>query len=465
MKKIISFLASASLLLALAPIAATAQGNGYTDCEQDPVYERDFSAKATTGANMRQRACMTDSAVVGTLASGETVQVIAETDGWYKIKTSAGKTAWVGSRLLSKTSEDASTGQKVSTDSAYETSSDETVTNRVKGYILLQVESVGEAWYVNPEDGNKYYMKDGDTAFEMMRSFGLGVSNSDFEKLLDGDKSLLAKLKGKIIILPEKNGEAYYIYPVTGKGYYLKNGGEAYKIMSQLGLGVKNKDLNKIQTKNKVEKTAENAKKTAKETANASGQVNSITLETSGDKNLEWTLDGYSEKGFKLVWSKNENPAYPTRSGDKYVYYSSPDARSGEISAFSGTGTYYVRVCEYLGGECGTYSNQLAVSLTAAEEEDNSAAVNSITVSGTGANIAWTIDGYSEQGFKVVWSKNENPTYPTRSGDQYHYYSETNKRSDTLSAFDGAGTYYVRVCEYLGGKCGVYSNQISVELE
>lgn len=78
--------------------------------------------------------------------------------------------------------------------------------------------------------------------------------------------------------------------------------------------------------------------------------------------------------------------------------------------------------------------------------------------------IEWSIDGYSKNGFKVVWSKNQGPTYPTRSGDKYHYYDNPSYRYDSLEAFSGAGTYYVRVCEYLGGKCGLYSNEIKINL-
>lgn len=52
-------------------------------------------------------------------------------------------------------------------------------TNGLKGYVLLQVESHGEAWYVNPTDGKRYYMANGDWAYEIMRSMSLGITNND----------------------------------------------------------------------------------------------------------------------------------------------------------------------------------------------------------------------------------------------------------------------------------------------
>ena len=90
--------------------------------------------------------------------------------------------------------------------------------------------------------------------------------------------------------------------------------------------------------------------------------------------------------------------------------------------------------------------------------------VFSISLTGEGNIIRWTVDGYSSQGFKVVWSKNENPTYPLREGDQYLYLTNPSDSKAELKAFSGSGLYYVRVCEYLGGKCGVYSNQIELKL-
>lgn len=55
----------------------------------------------------------------------------------------------------------------------------EELVNRLNGYVLLQVESRGEAWYVNPSDGKRYYMANGDWAYEIMRSMSLGITNDD----------------------------------------------------------------------------------------------------------------------------------------------------------------------------------------------------------------------------------------------------------------------------------------------
>jgi hypothetical protein len=185
--------------------------------------------------------------------------------------------------------------------------------------------------------------------------------------------------------------------------------------------------------------------------------VASASSPAAGKISVTWAMSGYSApKGFKAVAAVGKMPVYP---GDKYAYKSEPGAREATITGLP-AGTYNVRVCIYTGSGCSSYTTNYKV----VEVSGESSGVNSISLSGTGANVSWSVDGYSSQGFKVVWSKTSGPTYPCRGTDQYHYLSDSNAKSDTLSAFDGAGTYYVRVCEYLGGKCGVYSNQITVNL-
>lgn len=64
---------------------------------------------------------------------------------------------------------------------------DESLAQRLKGRILLQVEEVGQAWYVSPDDGKRYYMKNGDAAYQIMRFLSTGVTNQDLRKIPVGD--------------------------------------------------------------------------------------------------------------------------------------------------------------------------------------------------------------------------------------------------------------------------------------
>lgn len=121
---------------------------------------------------------------------------------------------------------------------------DENLLNKLKGKIMLQVESHGEAWYVNPTDYKRYYMASGDEAFKIMRNFGIGIKNSDLNKIKT-DKNYAKKFSGKIMLQVESHGEAYYI-DFNGGVHYLKDGAAAYDAMRNLGLGINNSDLNKI---------------------------------------------------------------------------------------------------------------------------------------------------------------------------------------------------------------------------
>ncbi len=56
-------------------------------------------------------------------------------------------------------------------------------TNLQLGKIFLQVEQNGEAWYVNPVDGKRYFLGRPADAFAVMRNLGLGISNTDFSSL------------------------------------------------------------------------------------------------------------------------------------------------------------------------------------------------------------------------------------------------------------------------------------------
>ncbi|MFA5185241.1 MAG: aryl-sulfate sulfotransferase [Patescibacteria group bacterium] len=176
-----------------------------------------------------------------------------------------------------------------------------TTAQRMGGYILLQVESKGEAWYVDPVTFTRSYLKDGSVAYGALRQFGLGIKTADLNKIpvgvearfsdtdTDGDglsdkleeglktdstkadsdgdgvsdgkevlqnntnplgqgslaydAGLVSRLKGRILLQIESRGEAWYLNPKDGKRYYMKDGDAAYQIMRFLSLGITNDNL------------------------------------------------------------------------------------------------------------------------------------------------------------------------------------------------------------------------------
>lgn len=111
----------------------------------------------------------------------------------------------------------------------------------LSGRILLQVEDKGQAWYVNPGDNRRYYLGRPDDAFLVMRYFGLGISNADFQEFSAGQAP--ARLAGRILLRVQEKGQAYYVDPLNRRLYYLGRPADAFALMRQKGLGISNKDL------------------------------------------------------------------------------------------------------------------------------------------------------------------------------------------------------------------------------
>jgi hypothetical protein len=137
---------------------------------------------------------------------------------------------------------------------------DKVLAKRLQGKILLQVEDHGEAYYIRSNDLKRYYMKDGQAAYDMMRYFSLGVTDTDLAKVPSvadttemkasvsacTSNSFANKLKGEILLQVQQHGEAWYVDPDKCRKIYLKDGAEAYEVMRFLGLGIVNTNLKKI---------------------------------------------------------------------------------------------------------------------------------------------------------------------------------------------------------------------------
>jgi len=86
-----------------------------------------------------------------------------------------------------------------------------------------------------------------------MRDTGLGITNANLNKIpVNGtswviNKDMIKYVNGRILIQTEKNGEAWYVSPVNEKRYYMGRPADAFQLMRNLGLGISNTDLRKIE--------------------------------------------------------------------------------------------------------------------------------------------------------------------------------------------------------------------------
>lgn len=178
---------------------------------------------------------------------------------------------------------------------------------------------------------------------------------------------------------------------------------------------------------------------------------------TTGSGILNWTATGYFPLGFKIAYSTtNTNPVFP---GDAYIYLSDPAARSTPICGTPGSTVYY-RVCKYLGGACGVYSNSYAFTFALPPEptaDGSTITLDSVTiVDAASATASWTATGDFPDGFKLMWSSTSSS--PDLSNSTYVWYGGT---PGAITGLAPTTTYYVRVCKYSPSGCTIMSNVIT----
>ncbi len=127
----------------------------------------------------------------------------------------------------------------------------------LSGRILLQVEENGEAWYIYPKDQRRYFLGRPDDAYEIMRFLGLGITDADLERVQRGEASILNHVRGYILLQVEQHGEAYYVDPITSEVTYMKDGSAAFDIMRGAGLGIANEHLAQIAVNDTDDRAAE----------------------------------------------------------------------------------------------------------------------------------------------------------------------------------------------------------------
>lgn len=220
---------------------------------------------------------------------------------------------------------------------------------KLRGSFLIQVEDKGKAWYVDTENGLKHKLDNNESAWGIINNFGLGISQNDLKKIpiavnsklinydsdndglddnlekaigtdpynkdSDGDlyndyleilnhynplgrdrlvvdKVQSSKLAGKILIDVEKNGEAWYVNPKDNLRYYILNSKDLFKVISVLGLGINNSNIDSIVDSERI-----------KDKNNKS-----IKVDVGKSQLLHYFLDGVEVGSFSISTGKYSTP-------------------------------------------------------------------------------------------------------------------------------------------------------------
>ena len=174
--------------------------------------------------------------------------------------------------------------------------------NRLRGKIILTVEDLGQAYYINPHKKTMHCLGNPIEAFSIMRLLSTGISDKNISKVPIGyiklsgsdidndglsdifedsvwsnrnspdsngdgisDKDEIIRYekpigkhrveldynftndhKGEIFLQVHNNGEAWYIYPDSLKRYFLGRPHDAFTIMHDFGLGISNANFNSL---------------------------------------------------------------------------------------------------------------------------------------------------------------------------------------------------------------------------
>lgn len=176
----------------------------------------------------------------------------------------------------------------------------------------------------------------------------------------------------------------------------------------------------------------------------------------AADVQLRWTpaeLD--TRRGFYVLRSASPGATFPANN-----------VTPNGVSAATFTGyypidgqKYYYRVCQIAtAGGCGTYSNEVPLVSRI------TSSVASIAITGVaGLSVNWEFSSQAYGGFVVLWSTSPQPTLPSSTTVHSNQINNPIATNGVINSNVVSGqTYYVRVCENLGGACGTYSNQVTV---
>jgi plastocyanin len=200
---------------------------------------------------------------------------------------------------------------------------------KMSGRILLQIQSKGQGWYVDPATKTRAYLGRPADAYNIMKSLGLGMTNDDLKKIVisssnsGGNATFARKYSGRILIQVQGHGEAWYVNPTNLKRYYLGRPTDAFSVMRTLGLGISNVDLAKIPVNKKFP-----------EPSTAAATTLNISIVGSSYSPAAPKI----KRGMTVVWTNNEDIYHTvTKTADALPGFDSHTLSKGQSFKYTFT--------------------------------------------------------------------------------------------------------------------------------
>ncbi len=92
-----------------------------------------------------------------------------------------------------------------------------TLASQLSGRIILSVEENGEAWYVYPVNLRRYYLGRPSDAFAVMRQLGVGITEVNFEKIASSDMPV----SGDLELTKRLSGKIILQVEKNGEAWYI----------------------------------------------------------------------------------------------------------------------------------------------------------------------------------------------------------------------------------------------------
>ena len=117
--------------------------------------------------------------------------------------------------------------------------------SRLSGRLLIQTQTKGQLWYINPIDNKRYYLGKENEAFRFIQKVAVSTSSEQVLSYEFFDKKYPSSLGG--YFLSGLSQDYCYIDPRFLNSHCFNNVEEAYKTIKERALGVSNDDLRSIE--------------------------------------------------------------------------------------------------------------------------------------------------------------------------------------------------------------------------